>query len=64
MMKRTGVSTLSLKDFHLPYDSTQEQIKTVLQKLKMPGSAYIPGVIYMKTPESVDQAFEYAKWPV
>jgi len=62
MMKRTGVSNLSLKDFHLPYDSTQEQINEVLQKFKNAGiTVYTLGVIYMKTRESVDQAFEYAK---
>jgi inosose dehydratase len=55
MMKRIGVINLSLKDFHLPMNSTQEQINAVLEKFKA------AGVVYMKTKESVDQAFEYAK---
>jgi len=62
MMKRIGVSCLSLKDFHLPYNSTQEQINMVLQKFRDAGiQIYTLGVIYMKTRESVDLAFEYAK---
>jgi inosose dehydratase len=62
IMKRVAVSSLSLKDFHLPYASTQEQINNVLQKFNNAGiKVYTLGVIYMKTEESVDQAFEYAK---
>jgi len=62
MMKRIDVRNLSLKDFHMPMNSTQEQINTVLGKFKAAGiNIYTVGVIYMKTQESVDQAFEYAK---
>ena len=62
MMKRIGVTNLSLKDFHMPMNSTQEQINAVLEKFKSAGiNVYTVGVVYMKTQESVDQAFEYAK---
>jgi len=62
MMKRIGVTNLSLKDFHMPMNSTQEQISAVLDKFKSAGiNVYTVGVVYMKTKESVDQAFEYAK---
>lgn len=62
MMKRIGVINLSLKEFHMPLNSTQEQINAVLTKFKAAGiNVYTLGVIYMKTPESVDQAFAYAK---
>ena len=62
MMKRTGVTNLSLKDFHMPMNSTREQINAVLDKFKSAGiNVYTVGVVYMKTQESVDQAFEYAK---
>ena len=62
IMKRVAVSSLSLKDFHLPYNSTREQITGVLQKFNNAGiEVYTLGVIYMKTEESVDQIFEYAK---
>jgi sugar phosphate isomerase/epimerase len=62
MMKRIGVNKMSLKDFHLPLDSTQDQINTILDKFKAGGiNVYTLGVIYMKSEASVDQAFEYAK---
>ncbi|MDO9339335.1 MAG: sugar phosphate isomerase/epimerase family protein [Bacteroidales bacterium] len=62
MMKRIGVTNLSLKDFHMPMNSTREQINAVLEKFKIEGiNVYTVGVVYMKTKESVDQAFEYAK---
>jgi len=62
IMKRVGVSNLSLKDFHMPMNSTQDQINAILSKFRSAGiNVYTVGVIYMKTRESVDQAFEYAK---
>jgi len=62
MMKRIGLTSLSLKDFHLPLNSNQEQINTILGKFKSAGmNVYTLGVIYMRTQDSVDQAFEYAK---
>jgi hypothetical protein len=62
MMNRIGVKNLSLKDFHMPMNSTQEQINAVLEKFRTAGiNIYTVGVIYMKTQESVDQAFGYAK---
>ena len=62
MMNRIGVTNLSLKDFHMPMNSTREQINAVLEKFKSAGiNVYTVGVVYMKTRESVDQAFEYAK---
>jgi inosose dehydratase len=62
MMKRVGVTNLSVKDFHMPMNSTQAQINEVIGKFKSAGiSVYTVGVVYMKTKEEVDQAFEYAK---
>src|SRR5664279_1251714 len=62
MMKRIGVTNLSLKDFQMPMNSTQEQINAVLDKFKTAGiNVYTVGVVYMKTNDSVDQAFEYAR---
>ncbi len=62
MMKRIGITYLSLKDFHMPMNSTQEQINAVLDKFRAAGiNVYTVGVVYMRTKESVDQAFEYAK---
>jgi len=62
IMKRVGVTNLSVKDFHMPMNSTQTQINEVIGKFKSAGiSVYTVGVVYMKTKDEVDQAFEYAK---
>ena len=62
MMKRVGIQNLSLKEFHLPLNSTPEKIQSVLAQFKEAGiNIYAVGVIYMKTKEAVDEAFEYAK---
>lgn len=62
MMKRVNITNLSLKDFHLPMNSTQDQINEVIGKFKAANIiVYCVGVVYMKTIESVDQAFEYAR---
>ena len=62
MMKRIAVSNISLKDFHMPLNSTREQINEVIGKFNNEGiKVYTLGVIYMRTPESVGQAFEYAR---
>jgi sugar phosphate isomerase/epimerase len=62
IMKRVDVTNLSLKDFHMPMNSTQEQINAVIDKFKTAGiNVYTVGVIYMKSREAVDQAFEYAR---
>ena len=62
MMKRINVHYISLKDFHLPLNSAQGKINEVIGKFRDAGiSVYAVGVIYMKTNEQVDQAFEYAK---
>jgi inosose dehydratase len=62
MMKRINVQYMSLKDFHLPLNSTQEKINEVIGRFRDAGiTVYAVGVIYMKSTEQVDQAFEYAK---
>jgi inosose dehydratase len=62
IMKRVAVTNISLKDIHMPMKSTQEQITAVIEKFRDAGlNVYTVGVIYMKTRESVDQAFEYAR---
>jgi inosose dehydratase len=62
IMKRIDVHYISLKDFHLPLNSTQEKISEVINKFKDAGiTVYAVGVIYMKSNEQVDQAFNYAK---
>lgn len=62
MMKRMDVHYLSMKEFHLPLNSSQETIDAAMAKLKAADiNVYTVGVIYMKTKDAVDQAFAYAK---
>lgn len=62
IMQRTGVKNLSLKDIHLPLDSNQEAISSVFGKFRDAGiNVYTVGVVYMKSEQAVNQAFEYAK---
>ncbi len=62
MMKKIGVTNLSIKDIHLPLNSSDEKINAVVSKFKAAGiNTYTVGVIYMRTKEAVDLAFSYAK---
>jgi len=62
IMKRVGVTNLSLKDFHMPMNSTEEQIKAIIGRFREAGiNVYTVGVVYMTDEAAVDQAFEYAK---
>ncbi len=62
MMQRLDIHEMTLKNFHLPYDSTKEKIDEVVNEYKNGGiNIYGVGVIYMKNKAEVDQAFEYAK---
>lgn len=62
MMERLDIHYMSIKDFHLPLNSTKEKIDEVVNEYKQGGiTIYGVGVIYMKSKEAVDQAFEYAK---
>ena len=62
MMKRIDVKNLSLKEFHLPINSNDEKIKSVMAQFAAAGiNVYAVGVIYMKTKQAVDDAFAYAK---
>jgi inosose dehydratase len=62
MMARVDVHYLCIKNFHLPLDSTPEQIAAFHAKLKAKGvTGYAVGPIGMKTEAEADQAFEYCK---
>ena len=61
-LQRADVKYLCIKDFHLPFSSTDEEIKAFHEKLaKYDVTGYGVGPIYMKTKEEVDRAFDYAK---
>ncbi len=62
MTKRLGLTKIAFKDFHLPLDSSIEQIKTVAAKVKDAGlDLYGCGVVYMTNQDEVHRAFEYAR---
>ncbi len=60
-MQRCDVHYLCIKDFHLPLDSSDEQIAAFKEKLGSKSvTGYAVGPIYMRSEEEVDRAFEYA----
>jgi len=62
MTKRLGITRIGFKSFHLPLDASDELIASTVAKCNEAGiNLYGGGVIYMKTKEEVDNAFEYAK---
>ena len=62
MTKRVGLKYICFKSFHLALDSTPEQIKEVVAKVKEAGLIlYGGGVISMKREPDVHRAFDYAK---
>lgn len=61
-MEKCDVHYLCIKDFHLPLNSTDEQITAFHAKLKAKGvTGYGVGPIYMRSKEEIDKAFKYAK---
>ena len=62
MTQRVGLKHICLKAFHLPLDSSPEQIAQAIAKVKAAGiDLYSGGVIKMREPADVEQAFAYAK---
>lgn len=60
--QKLDIKHISLKEFHLKLDSTDEQIAEVVLKCKNAGvDLGSGGVIYMKSEAEVDAAFEYAR---
>lgn len=61
-MKRANVHYLCIKDFHLPINSTDEQITAFHAKLNENGvTGYAVGPLYMNNEKDVDRYFEYAR---
>ncbi len=61
-LKACDVKYLCIKDFHLPFKSTDAEIVAFHAKCAEYGvTGYAVGPIYMKTREEVDNAFAYAK---
>jgi len=62
MTKRLGLPRIAFKSFHLPLESTPEQIRDVASRVKAAGlDLYGGGVIYMKDRSEVERAFDYAR---
>ena len=62
ILKQVDVNAISIKDFHLPLDSSPEKITEVLGKFHEAGiEVYAAGVIYMKSEAEIDRTFDYAK---
>jgi sugar phosphate isomerase/epimerase len=60
--KQLGINNTAFKSFHLALDASDEEIAATVQKCKDAGiNLYGAGVVYMKSKEQVDQAFDYAK---
>lgn len=62
MTLRCGINRICFKSMHLPLDADKATIQKAVALCKEKGiTLYGGGVIYMKTKEEADQAFEYAK---
>ncbi len=62
MTRRLGIGKLTLKDMHLPLTSSDQEIASVVGKLKTSGIELSGlGVIYMTSEAEVLRAFAYAK---
>ena len=62
VMQKMDMHYLCIKDFHLPLNSTEQQIADFHAKLAAKGvTGYAVGPIYMKSEAEIDHAFAYAK---
>ncbi len=62
MTTRLGLKNIALKDKHLPMDASPEQLKSTAAKVREAGlNLYGGGVIYMKSEDEVNRAFDYAR---
>lgn len=61
-LQRTDVHYLCIKNFHLPLDSSEDEILVFHNRLKEANvTGYAVGPLYMKTEEEADKIFDYAK---
>ena len=62
MTKRLGLERIAFKSFHLPLESSDEEIKAVAEKTQAAGlDLYGCGVVYIQSQEEVERAFHYAQ---
>lgn len=61
MTNRLGLERIAFKSFHLPLESTDEEIRSIASKVRATGlDLYGCGVVYMQNEEEADRAFHYA----
>lgn len=61
MTLRLGLTSIALKSFHMPHESSAADIKKISEKVRNSGlNLYGAGVIYMKTAKEVESTFAYA----
>ena len=62
MTSRIGLKHIALKSFHLPLESTKEEIIAVAEKVRAGGlDLYGCSVVVLKSEDEVNRVFEYAK---
>lgn len=62
IMEKCNVKYLCIKDFHLPLNSSDQEIADFHAKLASKGvTGYAVGPIYMRSEKEIDDAFAYAK---
>ena len=60
--RKTGITEISIKDKHIPLNTTKEETLAIVEKFKKNGvNIYAAGMITMKTEQDIDRAFDYAK---
>ena len=60
--KKLQLKSIAFKSMHMPLDSDEAKIKEIAGKVKAAGlDLYGAGVIYMKSEDEVNNAFNYAK---
>lgn len=59
--RRLGLKSVALKSMHMPLESSAEDIRAMAAKVRSAGlRLYGAGVIYMKTKQEAESAFDYA----
>ncbi len=62
MTRRLGLKSIAFKSFHLPLESSEEEINAVARKVRESGlELYGCGVVYMQNEDEVNRAFLYAR---
>lgn len=62
MTRKVGIKYIALKSFHLPLESTKEELISAAEKVRSAGlDLYGCSVVVLNNEKEVDQVFEYAK---